>query len=269
GGLVLLCWSPDVRAQSVQPVARIASIASGSIQGYVQDERGAPVIGATVSALGATFTFATTDRTGRFELRSLSPGPYFVRAHSSGFVASPGQYVHVRASSRASSTIALRHADASAAVFAAGLGSIPDLAPAPPAGDASSGGDDHGEVAWRLRHARRAVLKDATVPDAIIADAGGETNGVGPAMFLGRAAGSPARLATSFFTGTPFSGQVNLLTTGTFDSPQQLFTIESFSHGVAYMSVSAPAGPADWTVRGALTQGDISSWILAGSYTTR
>ena len=36
------------------------------------------------------------------------------------------------------------------------------------------------------------------------------------------------------------------------------------------MSVSAPAGgAADWTVRGALTQGDISSWIVAGSYTTR
>ena len=30
---------------------------------------------------------------------------------------------------------------------------------------------------------------------------------------------SPARLATSFFADTPFSGQVNLLTTGSFDTP--------------------------------------------------
>ena len=63
---------------------------------------------------------------------------------------------------------------------------------------------------------------------------------------------------------------MNLLTTGSFDSPVQLFTADSFARGVAFLSVSAPAGgAADWTVRGALSQGDISSWIVAGSYTTR
>ena len=59
----------------------------GSIQGVVQDEQGAPVAGAIVSALGATTAFAVTDRGGRFELRTLSPGPYLVRAHLTGFVA--------------------------------------------------------------------------------------------------------------------------------------------------------------------------------------
>ena len=36
------------------------------------------------------------------------------------------------------------------------------------------------------------------------------------------------------------------------------------------MSLAAPVGEqADWSVRGALTQGDISSWFMAGAYTTR
>src|SRR5262249_6986720 len=92
----------------------------------------------------------------------------------------------------------------------------------------------------------------------------------GPAGFLGRGVGSTARLASNFFTDTMFSGQVNLLTTGSLDLPQQLFSLDAVSRGVAYLAVSAPAGAsADWTVRGALTQSDISSWIIAGSYTTR
>src|SRR5262249_18283407 len=91
-----------------------------------------------------------------------------------------------------------------------------------------------------------------------------------PSGLFSRAVGSPAHLATSIFGDTPFTGQVNLLTTGSFDSPQQLFTFDSFSHGVAYFSLGAPAGTsADWNVRSALTQGDIASWIVAGSYSTR
>ena len=39
---------------------------------------------------------------------------------------------------------------------------------------------------------------------------------------------------------------------------------------VAYIALGAPVGEhADWTVRGALTQGDIASWIVAGDYATR
>src|SRR5262249_15179296 len=96
GGLGLLCLSTTFAAQAgpeVRPVTHLASIASGSIQGIVQDERGRPVAGAMVSALGATSAFAVSDRGGRFELRTLSPGPYVVRAHLSGFVASRGQVV--------------------------------------------------------------------------------------------------------------------------------------------------------------------------------
>jgi hypothetical protein len=286
GGLVLLCVSSVVWAQGgpqVQPVTHMASLAPGSILGTVLDERGAGVPGAMVSALGTTTAFAVTDRAGRFELRTLSPGPYLVRAHSSGYVASHGQVVEVHASSRASSSIALRRVNAPATttllpILAAGVAPGPD-ASAPPvdgAGDApdaapSSGGDDHGEVAWRLRHARRSILKDATVPEEILVDdTPPDASVFGPASMLGRAAGTSTRLAANLFSTTPFSGQVNLLTTGTLETPMQLFDADNLSRGVAYLSLGAPVGDrADWTVRAALTQGDLASWIVAGEYTTR
>ena len=285
--LALLCTASLARAQSVlqiQPITHVASLATGSIQGMVQDEKGLPVAGAIVSALGATTAVALTDRTGRFELRTLSPGPYLVRAHLTGFVAPRGQIVEVRPSARSSSSISMRRAavtvgTSSAPILAAGLGATasgsdgdappPDAAAA--SGPGSNATDDHSETAWRLRHARRSILKDATIPEELLADDAPPTQtGFGPSNLFGRAVGSPARLATNLFGGTPFSGQVNLLTLGSFDTPQQLFSPDNFSRSVAYLALGAPVGEhADWTVRAALTQGDIASWIVAGEYTTR
>jgi len=285
GGLVLLCLPSLGIAQSptaVRPVTHIASIAAGSILGVVQDEHGAPVAGAMVSALGASTAFAVSDRAGRFEMRTLSPGPYLVRAHLTGFVASRGQVVDVRPSGRSASAIALRHVNSAGAlagypVLAAGVAAAPE-APVPPADSAGPAdpasappsNDDHGEVAWRLRHARRGVLKDATLPADILAGAPGQPNAFDAPSALGRFGESSARLATNLFANTPFSGQVNLLTIGSFDSPQQFFTANNFAHGTAYLALGAPVGEhADWTARAALTQGDLASWIVAGEYTTR
>ena len=285
GGLVLLCLSGPAHAQlvpEVRPVAHLASVGAGSIEGNVQDEKGAPVAGAMISALGTTSAFAVSDRSGRFELRSLSPGPYLVRAHLSGFVASRGQVIDVRPSGRSSSSIALRHASSVAPVssypvLAAGVG-------VPPAEAAGTSGataptettkgtetqpaDDHGEIAWRLRHARRAILKDVEIPDDLFTEdpAANPNSFDRPSLF---AVDGLSRLATNFFT-SPFSGQVNLLTTGSFDSPQQLFSADNFAHSTAYFALGAPVGAhADWTARAAMTQGDIASWIVAGEYTTR
>lgn len=282
GGLVLLCLSSVSFAQDspqIQAVTHIASVAPGAIQGTVQDERGAPVAGATISALGATTAIAVSDRAGRFEMRTLSPGPYLLRAHLAGFVASRGQIVDVRSNSRASSAIALRRSTAASTtaypVLTAGVGSVAESAPAAPDDPGTtplqSGDDDHTDIAWRLRHLRRGILKDASVPaEILVRDAPTDEGGIGPANFLGRAVGSPARVTSNFFAGTPFSGQVNLLTTGSFDTPQQLFTSDNFSRSTAYLALGAPVGDyADWTMRAALTQGDLTSWILAGEYTTR
>jgi hypothetical protein len=286
-GGALLCASSEVRADDASLaedlVARFAAVGAGSIQGVVLDEHGAPVGGALVSAFGATTAFTKADRMGRFEIPSLTPGPYLVRAHLPGFAAAHGQLVEVRASARTPSSISLRRASTTGAtstspVLAAAVGAQPveSSAPpppsapareAPPAGAPSASGDDHQEVAWRLRHLRRGVLQDAT---AIMADQSSEPDAFGPPNLAGRALGSSTRLAADIFATTPFSGQLNLLTTSSFDYPQQLFSSENIPRSVAYLSVGAPASSrADWAVRGAFTQADISSWIVAGTYMTR
>src|SRR5438094_4718003 len=171
GVLVLLYGGQAaVRAQASQVVSHLASLAPGAIHGVVQDEKGLPVAGAMVSALGSSSAFAVTDRSGRFELRPLPPGPYLVRAHLSGFDAPRGQVVRVLPSARASSSIALRRVNAVTPpapppIVQAGFGAAPPADtvrpddPAPPTA-ASTGAVDSGEIAWRLSHARRSILKD-------------------------------------------------------------------------------------------------------------
>jgi hypothetical protein len=284
GALVLVCVSTAARGQSALqplPITHMASLAPGAILGVVQDDRGLPIPGAIVSALGTTTAVAITDKLGRFELRTLSPGAYLLRAHLSGYVASRGQMVEVHSSARSSSLIALRRSAAtgtgSPTVLAAGIAPMPEPEPQPadPVGTTGSdpnaaAGDSHTELAWRLRHVRRGVLKDTDVPEEILVnDTPPDTNVFGNGSMWGYM-GSPARLASSFFGSTAFSGQVNLLTTSSFDSPEQLFTTDNFSRSIAYLALGAPVGErADWTVRAALTQGDIASWIVAGEYTTR
>src|SRR5207247_1765392 len=78
-------------------------------------------------------------------------------------------------------------------------------------------GDNHTETAWRLRHIARSVLKDTN--GVSIADAAREAGGdsqplpLGSPSIFGRAYSNAATMAASFFTATPFSGEVNFLTT--------------------------------------------------------
>jgi hypothetical protein len=261
------------------------STGSGAIESLVQDESGVPVAGAVVSATGTGTVFGVTDSLGRVTLRSLAPGPYLLRAHSAGFTAPRGQTVQVLASTRASSVIALRHVPAAAA-------STPPIVPAsvggadqpvesvsreaePPAAASGGSGDKpkDGEIEWRLRHARRSILNEA-VDQVMVADASsvpGASGGYVDRSRSANASNGAAHMASSFFAETPFFGQVNLLTTSSFEAPLDLFTTRAFvSRSVANILLGAPVGDhADWTVRGALTQGDIASWVVFGDYVTR
>ncbi|OFV93390.1 MAG: hypothetical protein A3H95_04050 [Acidobacteria bacterium RIFCSPLOWO2_02_FULL_64_15] len=294
GGLMLLSVAAGAGAQGPSlSVRRVAVLTSGSIAGIVQDEAGAAVSGALVSALGATSSSTLTDGSGRFELRTLPPGRYLVRAQSAGFVSPRGRLVDVRPSARVDSSIALRRLSSSISgnpspypVLAAGMGGTLQPRTLPPAAGAEtadpaasddaaaekSDTDGQDEIAWRLRHARRGVLKDVTFPDEFLAESPPtlETNVFGPLNRFGRSGGSGAGLATGFLTGVPFSGQVILLTTGSVneDGPD-VFASNSFSRGTAYVSLGAPVGDAEWTVRGALTDGDRPSWFAAAAYSTR
>ena len=286
GGLMVLGCPVISSAQRAmgspaQPIGRIASVTPGSIQGLVRDERESPIAGAVVTALGATAVLAVTDHNGRFELPGLAAGSYVVTAHLNGYVAAPAQTIEIGSGARRISALVLRRARTPVPLLAAGIGAAePEPQAADPAdrgsnSDPTAGGEapetdaDHGETAWRLRHARRSVLKNVTLPDELVAD-DGPADTFWPREAFSRAVGSPARFATSFFADTPLSGQVNFLTTGSFETPKELFSSDSLTHGIAYVRLGAPVGSnGDWAVRGALTQADISSWILAGSYATR
>ena len=250
---------------NVPTLVRASGTPHAVVQGVVRDEQGRPLAGVVVSAFGSTSVFAVSDPEGRFSLRDLPFGPYVVRAHLQGYVPARSRLIQVNSASLTVSAIALTRRDGEAAsrVLAAGVGA----ADTPAAVDDEEGeSHDHGEVAWRLRHLKRSVLKDAVA---------GLLDGVGDDTFVGGsrdslewAIGTPVKLA-SFLADVRWNGHVDLLTSTSFDRPQDLFSMQTWpTRGVAFVALEAPTGTGHWTMRGAVNQGqgDLSSWILAASF---
>jgi hypothetical protein len=271
GPILLACLAAlqpaSAQAQDfrLQPVTRIASAETGFIEGRITDERGKPLDGAVVSALGGTTAFAVSDKAGQYTLKQLPPGPYIVRAHLAGFLAARSTMVNVRPSGRTASSFTLRRegdADApriSEAAVAA-IGAAPDQGSKPE-------GRNESELAWRLRHSKRGVLRNAAYDGPVVRD--DDWFITDSFEFIGRAFGTSAKAATALFTDLSLGGQVNLLTTGAFDNPLQLLQLDRTS-GVAFFSLGAPVGGhGDWTVRAAMNQNDLSSWMLAGNYVVK
>jgi hypothetical protein len=279
--VLLLAVSADAQhaPAPVLTVQHLAALERGAIDGAVQDERGQPVPGAVISAIGPSPTTVVSDHSGKYVIGSLLPGPYLVRAYLGGFFSSKPQLVEVRPSARTSSAVSLHHATFSSStgssypLLAAGVGPDAPSLPAPSeAGDAESTnppGPDEGEVAWRLRHARRSILKEATIEQATAAVP--DEFGSGARGTFGALSGTRVfARASSVFSSLPVNGQLDLLTAGSFYTPQQLFETDGFSRSIAYLSLGSSVGSsADWTVRAALSQGDTGSWIVAGSYASR
>ena len=76
---------------------------------------------------------------------------------------------------------------------------------------------------------------------------------------------SAALVPIALFSELPLSGQVNLMTIDSFDRPGDIFAANA-PRSVAYVSVNTQAAGGAWSMQGAMTQGDLSSWIVAGSY---
>jgi hypothetical protein len=235
------------------------------LRGVVTDDLGSPLPGAVVSAQGATSAFAVSDHEGRFVLKGLPPGPYLLRAHLQNYLQSRGNVVQVGTSGGTSTISLTRRADASSpAVLAAGVGAT-DERPRSADGEAPHG---HDERAWRLRRLKRSVLKEA---EATLVDLDDEDSLLeGSLLTVGRAVGDSARLASTLFSDLSVNGQINLIASTTFDHAQELFTLSANApNNVAYVAIEAPGANGDWTMRGTLRQGDLASWILAGSYVRR
>ena len=69
----------------------------------------------------------------------------------------------------------------------------------------------------------------------------------------------------TLFSDLALTGQINLLTSESFNSPGQLLGANG-ARSVAFVSVGTQAAGGAWAMQGAMTQGDLASWIVAGSY---
>ena len=255
--------TPGLRpALSSTPQFQQATLASGAIRGTVLDDRGVPLGDAMVSALSPLSSrMVTTDARGHFRIDALPSGVYVLRVHRNGFMSARREGVRVSASGITADVdaIRLRRDDAAAGarpILAAGMDA--------PGGDTTGdGGDNHSEVAWRLRHTKRSVLKQDGDVVAIDANADEPL----PAPTTGSLLGRAVDTATSFFTATPFSGEVNLLTTSAVRDGS-ILPLDLIPRGVAYLSIGAPAASGRWDVRASMSQSDLTAWILAGSFTS-
>jgi len=253
------------------PAKLQARAISGTVSGTVIDESGAVLQGAMVSALGITLASTVTDERGQFTINQLPPGDYLLRAHMLGFAASNGAMIRV-GTATPSQRVQLRRLDISSAdapvkarpIIAAGF-ALPRGAEDSSSTETPATEHPHDEAAWWLRHLKRSILKDSSSMVAFTDDKSPvPANG----SLFGRAMGSAASVASSLFTDFPFSGEVNFLTTGAV-APGALLSATALPRGVAYLALATPGAGGDWSIRAAMSQGDLSSWNVAGAYASK
>jgi hypothetical protein len=224
-----------------QAVALEASVRDGWMSGVVIDEAGMAVRGANILASGTVVAAATTDSRGRFTL-VLPIGDYLVRATRIGFLSTYREPIRVQPNRGIERRIRLiRNVSAPAEAIE------PQAAPAPAAPSVEEL-HGHSEMAWRLRHLKRTVLRE-----------------VAPNVFVGQKP-APEPPASGLLD---LSGHVNLLTA----SPLRTIDVgepAGWSQSVANIFLGAPVGQSgDWSVRAAMASGAASSWALRGEYGSR
>ena len=103
---------PLAHAQTrVQPEGQTVHLLRGSITGTVTDDRGGPLAGVVVSALGVTMAMTVSDGRGYFAIDALPMGEYVVQAHLNGFAGSSRDRIRVGAASPSVHAFQLRKLD--------------------------------------------------------------------------------------------------------------------------------------------------------------
>jgi hypothetical protein len=287
-------------ASAATAVSQTASLTSGWIEGNVTDDRAHPIAGAAVTAQGRDLLLAQTDRAGKFTLYSVPPGTYLVRVQGRGFAASKREFLHVMPARGTRHVVQLRKlttavmtqqprvvaAGASLGQVTAsgnvlsdsaepGTGSAAGAAAQPPVAEKKDD-HDHSSTAWRLRHLKRPVLRETSTryiedddPLEGLDDLEGSHWRERRRFDLPAWSADMARATASFLAGTALSGRVQLLTASAFDRPFEALGSPEMPAGIAYFTVGAPVNDrSTWAVEAAVTQGDVSSWFVAGSYAT-
>lgn len=250
-------------ARSPRQVMIHASVAPGVVSGVVRDDQGQLVAGVAVTAIGTTQAQSRTDSTGSFNL-ALVPGDYVLRATRDGYVSPYKEWVRVGASARLQRNITItKQPETERRVLSAGLTpSLTGERVSSPSLTRTKGSDS--VQAWYLRHLPRTILRDGTPP--------GDSNRADfkyLPSFLDWVVAESAQAATSFFADTPFTGQINVLTTSAVSSSQGWLP-DRLPRGVAYLAVGAPVGVhGDWRLRGAMSTGGLASWVALGEYEAR
>ena len=289
----------EERRGSPRSVADGPATPTGELAGVVTAADGAPAGSVLVSLSGSGgSSLIATDSAGHFRFDSLPAGRYLIRTHPPGvrrFVqVTPGEalFEPLVLGGSSEKTRDLRLAGSAfqlgnipmESVFVeqdtpSSRGETPAEAPgaaSPPdesdsdSGMTGAGGRQRSAKMWRLRRARRSVLKDRLTGAALVQRAGarapgaGETGNVSDLWSAGRASLEPPLAG---LPGLPISGEVQLLTRATLAGPSLFWPSDAWPGQVAYVSV-APSGPADWALRGTvdMTTGETSSWAIAGWY---
>jgi hypothetical protein len=257
---LLALAAEEASAQSPRPIpsrefVHISSV-SGIVQGVVVDDAGLAMPGATVLAFGTSLAVDVSDREGRFQL-AVPAGDYVLHATRDGYTPGARQVLRVRPRTTTERRITiLRTGRVEAAP-----------AQAAPAADAPAAraGDSHSEIAWRLRHLPRTVLREISHDPVTSATRG---TAAGPVSLADRLLVESVRQTASFFTDTDFTGQINLLASAAV-SPAGAIPAGS-PRGIADVVIGAPVGAAgDWTVRAAVASDDQAAWTLVGDYRAR
>ena len=257
--LFVLGFAPSAQAQSARTfglASRSESSAGGRLSGIVSSDDGEAVGGVSVLAMGAILAVATSDAAGKFTLL-LPAGEYILRAAREGYVSTYREPIRVLGNAQLERHITLVRTESyAAAQTGAGFAAEPEA-------EAEGSAHGHGEVAWRLRHLPRTVLRDVAVIDV----PAGRGASLGSTSMADGPVDEPARVVTSFFAETNFSGQVNFLTTGSLGAFSSNVWSDDWTRGLADVAVGAPVGTlGDWKVRAAMTGGEVSSWAIAGDY---
>jgi hypothetical protein len=234
-------------AQSPTPERLLARavLESGRVQGLVRDGVGNGVADASVMAVGQMIVAARSDSRGHFAL-SLPPGDYILKASRSGYVSNYREPVRVLSTTRLERTITLTREGPAAE---------------PIEDDAYA----HTDLAWRLRHLTRSVLRDG--PTAVPIDPANGGLGRSDTMRTGSATDMMSPLAAAL-AGTDFRGQLNFVTTTTA-RPLSVWAQDPWPRSIAHVALGAPiVGHGAWQVRAAVASGDGSSWNMLGEYTS-
>ena len=287
----------ELRGSSQPGVTGRSPAGAGELGGVVAVTDGVPLGGVLISLSGpGGSSLAVSDAAGRFRFDELPAGRYLLRTHLTG-IGTSSRFVQVEPGQAVFEPVVLNQSsESNRDLLLAGSTFQFDDAPvarapgpvqaAPPAGDttaepsgaASTPPEESPAIRprardvkmWRLRRARRSVLKDRMTGASLVQPGGvapGSRDAAGAIERWTAAGHASGRHPLAGLGGLPISGEVQLLTRATLNGPSFLWPSETWPGQVAYVSV-APSGAGDWALRGTvdMSTGETSSWAIAGWY---